>query len=399
MAAAVVDATNMTSHKDEYSSVSENLIRMKKIAPVLLGIAGAAPFFITPAQADTAPERAMIGFKYLDYQDRQPGLERISVRAPATLLVLPINEDWSISGTYTVDTVSGASPRYHSEVSSASRMHDVRKASDMSVTRYFPTASVRLGTALSRESDYVSKVVSLNGSISSEDKNTTLNAGISATRDQINPSNEIVVDEKKSVIDLMLGITQVVSMHDIVQLNLTHSAGQGYYSDPYKFFDNRPRNKTINALLLRWNHHIDRTDGTSRLGYRYYTDSFGIKSHTLTAEYVQPLQDAWTITPQLRLYTQTAANFYYGTVNPPDPTIPDGFQPGVTLLSEDQRLAAFGGRSIGIKLAKWFTADLLVDIKYEHYQQKSDWCMNGQGSSGIAPFSASIAQLGLSYFF
>lgn len=397
--AVVVGATDMPTLIHKNSSLTDDLIQMKKIVPALLGIASTFPFGATPALADTAPERAMIAFKYLDYQDRQPGLERISVTAPATQLVLPINEDWSLSGSYTVDTVSGASPRYHSEISSAAKMHDVRKASDLSVTRYFPTASVRLGTAFSRESDYVSKVVSLNGSISSDDKNTTLTAGISTSRDQINPSNEIVVDEKKSVVDLMLGITQVVSMRDIVQLNLTHSAGQGYYSDPYKFFDNRPRHKTMNAVLVRWNHHFDRTDGTSRIGYRYYTDSFGIKSHTLTAEYVQPLQDAWTITPQIRLYTQGAADFYYGTVNPPDPTIPEGFQPGVTLLSEDQRLAAFGGRSVGVKLSKWFTNNLLVDIKYEHYQQRSEWCLNAQGSSGIAPFTAAIAQLGLSYFF
>lgn len=351
------------------------------------------------ALADLAPERASISFKYLDYQDRQPEAKRISVTAPALALELPINEEWSFGTSAVVDTVSGASPRYHSEPSSLTRMHDKRTANEVRLTRYFPRGSVTVGHAYSSESDYVSRVESLNASLSSEDKNSTLHFGIAASSDRINPTNLVVQNERKEVYDLLLGLTQVISPTDIAQINLTQSNGRGYYSDPYKFFDNRPRNKRSNALLLRWNHHFAASEATSRLSYRYYSDSFGIRSHTLSGEYVQPFGDGWTLTPLARVYSQTAASFFLGPTNAPDPSIPDNFQPGVTLLSEDQRLAAFGGLSLGVKLAKFISKDWLVDVKYEHYRQRSEWAFNASGTPGIAPFKAQILQFGLTYYF
>lgn len=351
------------------------------------------------ALADLAPERASISFKYLDYQDSQPEARRISVTAPALALELPINEEWSFGTSAVVDTVSGASPRYHSEPSSLTRMHDKRTANEIRLTRYFPRGSVTVGHAHSSESDYISRVKSLNASISSEDKNSTLHFGLAATDDRINPNNLVVQNERKEVYELLLGLTQVLSPTDIAQINLTYSDGRGYYSDPYKFFDNRPRNKRSNALLARWNHHFSASEGTSRLSYRYYSDTFGIRSHTLSGEYVQPLGHGWTLTPQARLYSQTAANFFLGPTNAPDPSIPDNFEPGSTLLSEDQRLAAFGGLSLGVKVAKLMGSDWLIDVKYEHYRQRSEWAFNTNGSPGIAPFKAQILQFGLTYYF
>ena len=351
------------------------------------------------AHADTAPERALIAYKYLDYKDWQPGLDRISVHAPSVMLMTPITGEWAVEGVLTSDSVSGASPAYHSEPSSFASMHDVRRGRDLHVTRYFSRGSLTFGGSFSNESDYASHAYSVSGSISSEDKNTTLNLGASITRDRIYPSNQIVENEHKTISEVMFGITQVLSIRDIAQFNFTHVDGRGYYSDPYKYFDNRPREKRQDTALLRWNHYFDATDGSTRLGYRYYTDSFGIRAHTLTAEYVQPLPGGWNVTPLARLYSQSAARFYLDPVNPPDPTLPDGFVPGQTIFSLDQRLSAFGARSYGLKLANQFHRDWLVDIKYERYEQRSDWRIDGRGSPGLAPLNAQIVQVGITHFF
>jgi hypothetical protein len=389
---AVVATKNKSRGKRQKGrSYQQDMFRSLVASALILPLAQAA-------HADAPPERASIAFKYLDYQDSQPEAKRISVKAPAFALQLPIAEEWSLDTSVVTDTVSGASPRYHSERSSITRMHDERKATEVKLTRYFSQGSVTFGHAFSRESDYVSRVHSLNGSISTPEKNTTLHLGVAATSDRINPSNQIVENETKQVYDLLLGVTQVLSTTDIAQANMTFGNGRGYYSDPYKFFDNRPRSKRTNAFLVRWNHHFAATDGTSRVSYRYYRDTFGIRSHTVTGEYVQPLADGWVLTPQARIYSQSAANFFLGPMNAPDPSIPDNFEPGVTLLSEDQRLAAFGGRSLGFKVAKRFS-DVLVDMKYEHYLQRSEWAFNATGTPGIAPFKARILQFGLTYFF
>lgn len=366
-----------------------------QLGKMLLAAAMSMPA-MQAAQADTAPERGMVGFKYLDYRDWQSGQDRIAVTAPALSFLLPIGEQWSIDGSVVTDSVSGASPVFYS--TNFGHMKDTRHGKNLAVTRYFSRGSVTLGGAYSSESDYLSRAYSLTANISSEDKNTTLNFGVGATNDEINPSNLTVVGEQKNSNEMMLGLTQVLSQTDIAQINLTHSRGRGYFTDPYKHgVESRPERKNQSAVLLRWNHHFQELDGTSRLSYRYYKDSFGIRSHTVTGEYVQALPFGWTLTPQLRLYSQTAANFYLEPVDRTTLTLPDGYVFG-QLLSVDQRLAAFGALSYGFKVAKQIDRDWLVDFKYEKYEQRNAWAISGN-SKDLDTLHARIFQVGLSYFF
>lgn len=351
---------------------------------------------LQPLYAETVPERASLSYKYLDYKDYQPDQDRISVKAHSFGIVVPIADEWSISATKIKDTVSGASPRYHTQ--SLVKMYDVRDAVDVSVTKYFSDATLKLGKSESRESDYISNSYSLSGTIALDSKNTVLNWGLSHTSDEINPNNRIVVDQKKRINDYMVGVTQVLTPIDIVQYSVRYSKGEGYYSDPYKFGDSRPSSRYINSHLLRWNHFFLSTEGTSRLSYRNYKDSFGINSHTLNLEYAQPLKGGWVITPLVRYYSQSAAYFYLPT-DPrryPRTTIPPE---GVNFYSMDQRLSSFGARTLGIKVAKAINKDLTADVKYEDYQQRGRWSLFGGQDNFLAPFSAKSIQVGLTYFF
>lgn len=357
----------------------------------LLGAALALPC-VTPAVAEAPPERGQVALKYLDYLDSQPGFDRVRVRAPALSLLAPIGGDWSVSGALISDAISGASPAYHS--SSLKRLTDERNALEASATRYFAQATVSAGLSYSTEADYVSRGVSLQASLASEDKNTTWNAGLGFSRDRINPVTRSVVNETKRVADVLLGLTQVLSTHDIVQLNLRHARGRGYFSDPYKAIDHRPRQRNISTLLARWNHHLEDAGATLRLSWRYGSDSFGVRSHTWGAEWVQPLPHGWTITPALRLYTQSAARFYVdadASTAPFPPNPPEGAE----FFTEDHRMAAFGARTLGLKVAKRLNADWAVDVKFERYGQRDAWRLFGAGSPGLAPFNARSWQLGV----
>jgi hypothetical protein len=348
--------------------------------------------------AETPPERAALSVKYLSYEESQPGLDRVSVHAPSISLVTPVAGVWSLSGSVTADDVSGASPRYHTAVSGASRMSDSRSAADLAVTRYFARGSLAVGGAFSTEHDYVSRALSLTGTVSSEDKNTDWSFGLGGSNDSINPVNNIVTGESRQTLNFLLGLTQVVSARDLAQLTLTHSRGHGYFSDPYKELDNRPRERDQNTLLARWNHHHDDIDGTTRLSYRYYSDSYGIRAHTLGAEYVQVLREGWTVTPSARLYSQRAAKFYYDPVY--DVQLGAPFPPGYAFgsgnfLSADQRLSAFGAVTLGVKLARQLGRDWLVDLKLEAYEQRGSWRLFGTGSPGLEPLRARSIQLGV----
>ena len=343
--------------------------------------------------AESAPERGLIGLKYLDYQDSQPDTSRIKVQASALSILAPISGEWSFGGTVTSDSISGASPLYQS--SSITPMHDHRRALEANVTRYFPNGTLTLGANVSSESDYLSRGLSLQATRSSEDKNTTWTAGLGYNSDVINPTNFAVVDATKQVTGLLIGVTQVLTTDDIVQLNLSLSLGRGDFSDPYKFADSRPSTRDSHTAMLRWNHHLESTQGTTRLSYRYYTDSWGIDSHTLGFEYVQPLPQGWTVTPLARLYSQSAASFY---VNPDASSFP--FAPGSSdNYSEDQRVSAFGAHTLGLKVAKQLDAGWLLDMKYENYEQRASWRLFGSGSPSQLPFYARSLQLGLSHPF
>ncbi|MEI6847724.1 MAG: DUF3570 domain-containing protein [Chlorobiaceae bacterium] len=318
------------------------------------------------AFADAPPERGIVSIKYLNYQDSQTGdtavkaemnRDRIAVNALSMMVVAPVAGEWSIGVSLIEDSVSGASPAYHSSgfptsktVSGASG--ELRHAGDLNLTRYFSRGSMTGGISYSKESDYISRSVSLQGSLLTEDKNTTFTVGGSFNDDsiQLNAPNVVGVkkqtaDEHKQIVAGLIGVTKILSKSDIVQLNLGYSNGNGYYTDPYKDPDIRPRNRNNTTVMTRWNHHFNGTDGTARLSYRYYTDTFGIRAHALGAEYVQPLHHGWTLTPLLRLYTQSEADFYIATsaaekANPSTPTPPPSGEQSITAKINGCRLLA-----------------------------------------------------------
>ncbi|KQQ32807.1 hypothetical protein ASF61_13715 [Duganella sp. Leaf126] len=346
------------------------------------------------AHAEAPPTNGVISIGYLDYKDSQPGLDRIHVKAPSVSVMAPVAGVWSISGSAVTDDVSGATPRYHSAVSGASRMSDDRKAGDVAVKRYFERGSVTVGGAYSTEHDYLSRALSVSGTWESEDRNTTWSAGIGRANDKINPVNLIVTNERKHTTNLLLGVTQVLGKNDVAQVTLAHDIGKGYFNDPYKAFDNRPRDRNESTLLLRWNHYVEATGGTSRTSYRYYRDSFGVRGHTLGQEYVQPLADGWAVTPEVRLYSQRAADFYFDPVY--DAALGAPFPPGYNpsrYSSADYRLSGFGAVTLGLKVSKQIDKVWSIDAKVSAYQQRGSWRAFGSGSPGLEPLRARTIQL------
>lgn len=346
------------------------------------------------AQAEDVPEKASISWNNLHYRESQPGLDRVGVNSNSFLITAPVAGVWSFDATLVTEKVSGASPRYHTVISSASKMSDLRKAGDLKIRRYFDRLTLSAGIATSSENDYESKAGSLEAKLFSDDNNTTWNVGLGAASDKITAVGRNVHETRRGK-DFLVGVSQVLSAQDIAQLTLTYQSGTGYFSDPYKSLDIRPRERKQTALLARHNHYFPDADSTLRLSYRYYSDSFKIRSHTLTVDYAQTLPEGWTLTPTVRLYTQKAASFYF------EPSyvflyIPVGYKIGGTqFVTEDQRLSAFGSRSLALKLSKKFNENWMFDLKLERYQQRND----GEGKFKLADLNASTLQVGVSYSF
>ena len=362
------------------------------------------------AQAETATEKGVIALRYLRYQDQQkvdvkyPGydgsepktLKRITAKSPSVYVQAPIGSDWTVEASAVMDEVSGATPKYYSDVSGATPapgMNDKRTAGDVRVSRHFSRGGVSVGVSHSDEHDYRSTAASVEGRVATPDNNTTFTLGAGHSEDRINPVNDVVENEAKRSNEVIAGVTHALTANNLVQGNLTYTDGRGYFNDPYKRNDKRPDRRKQVAALARWNHHMAGWGSTLRTSYRYYRDSFGINAHTFEGAWVQPVTSWLVLTPSLRYHTQSSANFYYDPVMDdtvyPRPLVPQ------TYTTTDQRMSAFGGITAGLK-AEVRYEDWTTDVKYERYEQRSDWRSFGKGSPNVDTFSADSVQVGVS---
>jgi hypothetical protein len=379
------------SEPDAASRDAEARARATVVAAAAL--LGAAVVLPSIAQAQTPPERGQVAVKYLDYLDSQPGASRVRVQAAALSVLAPLGDSWAVSGSSTVDSISGASPFLRSR--QLTPLTDFRRAAEAQVTHYPRWGSVTIGSNVSSERDYFSRGALAQAAYSTPSRNTTWTVGFARNDDVINSTNRVAVGEQKRVDNLLLGMTQVLTRNDLVQVNLSRIVNRGYLSDPYKFADNRPDARDAHILLLRWNHYEPGGGRTWRWSWRHFRDTWAVRSHTLGLELHQTLPGGWAVVPNVRLYSQTAAFFHVKEEDSSFPFAPMASGP----YTEDQRLSAFGAGTLGFKVIHRMGDDWTVDVKVERYEQRSSWSFMGRGTPGIEPFRARSIQVGIARAF
>ncbi len=160
---------------------------------------------------------------------------------------------------------------------------------------------------------------------------------------QIAPAGgTVVVHGARNEWNAQLGAVRVFNRGALLELSLGYGRGTGYLGNPYKaveiaFIDpaqqfgtaggnpaadyaydaqfvavpeERPDERSQQTLSLRYVQYFVASDGALHVDYRYFRDNWGIRSHTLSTEWIQPLGRGWSIAPRLRYYSQTAADFY-----------------------------------------------------------------------------------------
>jgi hypothetical protein len=369
-------------------------MQLKKNSGSLMAAALAIPgLVIAPAVHAAGTQEPTIAVKYLGYSDSAENQgNRIDVHAPAYFFSIPVKDKYVVEGSYVLDSVSGASVGYYNTITTAS-IGGRRQGGDIKVTRLFDRTAIGVGYAISREGDYQSDAVGVDARFSSADNNTTLALGVGVAKDDISSSVNPSLDEKRDTKDFLVGVTQVLSPSDLVQSNLTYSRSRGYHSHTYKSFDRRPDARDQWAWLTRYLHYFSGPQAALHTSYRYYQSDWGVQAHTFEADWYQPLGTGWIIRPSFRYHVQSAADFYVDAdpinILPPEATTAQFF-------TADNRLAAFGAITLGVKVSKEFANGFTVDAKYEWYQQRGSWYLGGEGSSGLDNFSAQWWQVGLS---
>ena len=343
----------------------------------------------TAHAADAADTLWKVDSALLYYAEK----DRVNVIEPTVHLKKTLADDGFLTVRVVFDSMSGASPNGATITNklqtftsaSGDSVYTVPAgrfpARDFTDTRYAIGADWEkslgrmtrniLSGDLSTETDYGSIGVSDTITHDFNNRLTTFSAGLGASYDSVSPVGSTPValqplgsvtptgggedsGNRKTNIDALVGITQVLTPRALTQLNFTHSNLNGYLTDPYKIlsvvdpvtgatldyrFEKRPSTRSTNAVYWSLVYHLPHD--VVHFSYRYFWDDWGIKAHTADARYRFELASGSYLEPHLRYYSQSAADFYHHSLVNGQPL------PG--FASADYRLAEMQGNTIGLK--------------------------------------------------
>lgn len=292
------------------------------------------------------------------------------------------------NSTYTVD--AGKQPLDPS-------FHDSRVALNGSHERSFGAAKLSTGLNVSNEYDFQSLGGNAALAWDLNDRNTTVSLGLAFEADRIKavggapqPLTPAFTGaatrggQSRNVTDLLLGVTQLMSPTWLVQVNLGLGRSSGMHEDPYKIlsvvdgntglvtgdryvYESRPRSRTRTSLYAQSKTAFK--DDVLDVSYRYYRDDWGVNAHTVDLRYRVALGGGWHLEPLVRLYRQTAADFWRGWLVEGTDWTSATNSAGVANASADPRLGAFSANTVGLKLGVPLNAASELSLRLASYKQ------------------------------
>lgn len=418
-------------------------MQLKKTRPIRKSLAMATATLLGSAgtaQAATSAETWEVDTAIMYYSEQ----DRVSLYEPVIRARKDLGDDQFLNLRLVVDTLTGASANgavptgsaqtftspsgagtYTTSANSVpldTTFHDTRVALNGEWEKPLgQTTRGIFGLNFSTEYDYQSIGLSATFNFDTNQRNTTYTVGLAYNLDTVSPVGGAPVglttmssskatqgaDLNKDVYDILLGVTQVLSRKDLVQVNLVYGNESGYLTDPYKIlsvvdgtgattsyrYENRPDNRTREALFMRWSHQFQQD--VLRLAYRYYSDDWGIGSHTVDAHYRWELGSKHFLEPHLRYYTQTAADFYHTS-------LPDSAVASTSNASADYRLAEMTTTTVGLKYGMLFGKTSEFGIRVESITQAAtpSQIIGVQSQQDLLPdINSTLVQLNYSFKF
>lgn len=264
---------------------------------------------------------------------------RVSVLAPSIEVNKEFGTDYTLNVDIVADSVSGASPTYYDTTSGASaysrsttatpkkgniKFEEQRTAVGANLTtRMENRDELQTGLNFSAEHDFYSG--ELSGSYLhylDTSKNQSVSFGGSYQNNQIlvktDASSGASQKMTNSVYNLQVGFSQVLNASSVANIGLFYTNESGYLSSPYHNIvrnlttieaEKKPDAKTGYGIKLGYQKAINESL-SSQINYKYYSDDWDIKSHTLDSLFYYEPSGKVTLGGGFRYYTQTKANFY-----------------------------------------------------------------------------------------
>ncbi|MGQ0430088.1 MAG: DUF3570 domain-containing protein [Gammaproteobacteria bacterium] len=214
-----------------------------------------------------------------------------------------------------------------------------------------------------------------------------------------------------------LDVTQIATKNLVLGFSYEAIAEEGFLNNPYRQvrfvdpddprgyayeFERYPRTRTGNAFALRARWYLPYRAALQG-DYRFYNDTWDIRSHTAEFSYTHPLDERLTFDVHYRWYSQDAAEFYS------DLFPRENFQ---NFLARDKELATLTSHTLGFGVAWEFKPPKLdffgkatLNLKYDRILFQYD-DFRDLRSTGVAPgtepiyeFDANVVRLFVSGWF
>lgn len=307
---------------------------------------------------------------------------------------------------------------------------------------YFDTTTLAASGGFSDEPDFLSNFGSINISHEFNDKLTTLSGGYGITsntitrgemghaahsgagHDHYGAADYAPLKAESTFHSFNTSLSQVFSKNTLFQSTASFTRQSGYLSNPYKFVyirgeitpeeynklwsdggdvnwnditqlevvgtelfrEARPDKRNIFSLSNQLNQYLPELDASIHFDYRFYTDDWNINSHTFELKWFQSLPGGFTVTPGIRYYSQSDADFFAPYFLSPRA---DGH------YSSDFRLSAFGDLSGGVTVSKEFARGITLEAGIEYTTHAGDLKLGGGGVGDYADFNYYMAHANL----
>lgn len=346
------------------STKNNALLALTAAATALPGVA---------ANAQQIAENVEIGYRYHKY-DEDPidankvfgeATERYDIDVNQFKLIAPLSDNVQLDFDYQTEQMSGASPWLTVlsaegevvQVLTGASIEEKRTDVATKMSYFFDRQVIGVGVAHSDENDYESLAFSANYAFETEDRLNTFGVAADVSNDDINPSDPDIYPERpateqsKRSSSVLFSYTRVLNKQLVAKFSLGYAEKTGYLDDPYKqtlvafnlVGDSRPDTRYSTTLSTQLRYFNDTLNGALHVDYRYYDDSWDIRSNTIKLSWYQNLPWDIQVIPSVRLYDQSEA-FFYQIFYPETPA--NGY------YSTDYRLSEYGAITYGLTLNK-----------------------------------------------
>ncbi|NOU44372.1 MAG: DUF3570 domain-containing protein [Methyloglobulus sp.] len=335
---------------------------------------------------------------------------------------------------------------------------ETRKQGDFKLSYQWDETALDVGGGISVENDYESRFGNLSLRQDFNQKQASVNLGLSYTNsdttvalselDLVYIDSSFYKDQLDDIIDnpsnpfrpkgatlkgnrqdwaTTLGITQILNQDALIEASMGYTRSTGYMANPYKavlieyidplqtpglsgertalfrpVLEKRPDLRNQWNWAMRYGQYIQPLDAALHLDYRFNHDDWGVNAHTFEADWGQPVGNGWTITPRVRYYSQSAADFYQPVfvVNQAAPqvsliNVPHDPAKYPANYSSDQRLSGYGALSGGVTVSKQFTKGVSMEAGFEYYSHAGSLKLGGGGEDKFADFNYYVANAAL----